>query len=729
MAFRLLNIGSKKAPASAAAMTAAAPKAATPKAMPKPAGGAKATPGPTTVSEGSRRTVPLLGGMRVGRQYTILAALFAAVFLAAAVMVVLDNRAATYGTVYVSTATQMRMLSQRIAKAAQTGLTGNAEAFKQLRSSRDQFVQSLKLLSVGGNASGVTLPPTSDEVRPTLRDLTKEWDKSDQNVTLVLAQEKNLIGLGSAVRSINNNNPALLDLAEQVQALKLQSQAPAREISVAGQLVMLTQRLAKNANAMLGADVIDPEVAFLMGKDTSTFRDLLGALTKGSDALRITATKDPETLEKQYQEFQKAVASILGNLQALVNAKNAGRRVVDDSEGLLNAADKLSAAYEQELALRTINFIILGALILFGIAVVGLIVRVYLADTRRRAEEAERQRSEIERQNKVNQDAILRLMNEMGSLAEGDLTVKTTVTEEITGAIADSVNFTIEELKNVVGRINHAAAQVSIATEAAQKTTTQLLAAAEKQGREIRETSASVLGMARAMNEMSLSATQSADVARQSLAAAQKGTEAVQNSIAGMNEIREQIQETSKRIKRLGESSQEIGEIVELISDITEQTNVLALNAAIQAASAGEAGRGFTVVAEEVQRLAERSAEATKQIGAIVKTIQTDTQDAVSAMEKSTQGVVEGAKLSDAAGQALSEIGDVSRRLAQLIETISATTEQQAKSASTVATNMQDILNITQQTTEGTKKTAVSIGQLAQLAQELKGSVSGFKIA
>jgi twitching motility protein PilJ len=737
MAFRLLNIGNKKNPAPAAAAVAvAAPKQGpAPKAVAKPSASAKVAPGPKTVSEGPKRTLPLLGGMRVGRQYTVLGALFAAVFLAAAVVVVLDNRAATYGTVYVSTSTQMRMLSQRIAKAAQTGLTGNAEAFKQLRASRDQFVQSLKLLTIGGNAGGVTLPPTSDDVRPALRDLAKEWEKSDQNVSLVLNQEKNLVGLGSAVRSINNNNPALLDLAEQIQALKLQSQAPAREISVSGQLVMLTQRLAKNANAMLGADVIDPEVAFLMGKDTSTFRDLLGALTKGSEALRITATKDPETLEKladldkQYQEFQKAVASILGNLQALVNAKNAGRKVVDESEGLLSSADKLSGAYEQELGGRTTNFIFLAALILLGIAVVSLLVRVYLADTRRRAEDAERQRSEIERMNKANQEAILRLMNEMGSLAEGDLTVKTTVTEEITGAIADSVNFTIEELKNVVGRINHAAAQVSIATEAAQKTTTQLLAAAEKQSREIRETSASVLGMARAMSEMSLSATQSADVARQSLAAAQKGTEAVQNSIAGMNEIREHIQDTAKRIKRLGESSQEIGEIVELISDITEQTNVLALNAAIQAASAGEAGRGFTVVAEEVQRLAERSAEATKQIGAIVKTIQTDTQDAVSAMEKSTQGVVEGAKLSDAAGQALSEIGDVSRRLAQLIETISSTTEQQAKSASTVATNMQDILNITQQTTEGTKKTAVSIGQLAQLAQELKGSVSGFKIA
>jgi twitching motility protein PilJ len=740
MAFKLLNIGNKKA-ASAAGKAAPAAKAAP---MPKPAvklppagrAPGKGDPGPITVMQGSRRGVPLISRLRVGQQYAILGGLFVLLFVGAVTVVVIDNRAATYGTVYVSTSTQMRMLTQRIAKAAQTGLTGSGEAFKQLSDSRDQFVTALKLLTKGGQAAGgVSLPATSADVMPVLATLTKEWDKTDKNVQLVLAQNKNLIGLGSAVRTINNNNPTLLDQAEQVQALKLQSQAPAREISLAGQIVMLTQRLAKNANAMLGADVIDPEVAFLMGKDTSTFRDLLNALMKGSETLRIAPAKDPEIieklgeLEKSYQEFQKAVASILGNLQALVNAKQAGRKVVDESEGLLAAADKLSAAYEQELGKRTVNFFILGGLILAALGVVGLLVKVYLDDTRRRAEESERQRAEIEKTNKTNQDAILRLMNEMGSLAEGDLTVKATVTEEITGAIADSVNFTIEELKGLVGRINHAAAQVTVATEAAQKTTNQLLAAAEKQGREIRETSASVLNMAKAMNDMSASANQSANVARQSLAAAQKGTEAVQNSISGMNEIREQIQETSKRIKRLGESSQEIGEIVELISDITEQTNVLALNAAIQAASAGEAGRGFTVVAEEVQRLAERSGEATKQIGAIVKTIQTDTQDAVSAMEKSTQGVVEGAKLSDSAGQALAEITEVSRRLAQLIESISTATQQQAKSASSVATNMQDILNITQQTTEGTKRTAVSIGQLAQLAQELKGSVSGFKIA
>jgi twitching motility protein PilJ len=234
--------------------------------------------------------------------------------------------------------------------------------------------------------------------------------------------------------------------------------------------------------------------------------------------------------------------------------------------------------------------------------------------------------------------------------------------------------------------------------------------------------------MAQSMNEVSRSAIQSAQVARQSLGAAEKGAGAVEDSIKGMNEIRDQIQDTSKRIKRLGESSQEIGEIVELISDITEQTNVLALNAAIQAASAGEAGRGFTVVAEEVQRLAERSGEATKQIAAIVKTIQTDTQDAVLAMERSTRNVVEGAKLSDAAGQALAEISTVSNDLAQLIEQISAQTEKQAAQASRVADTMKSILRVTQQTTAGTKETAVSIGQLAELAVELKGSVSGFKV-
>jgi methyl-accepting chemotaxis protein len=363
------------------------------------------------------------------------------------------------------------------------------------------------------------------------------------------------------------------------------------------------------------------------------------------------------------------------------------------------------------------------------VSILGLTGLVLLArNAIRNAEAREEQVKKTEAENRKNQAAILQLLNEMGNLADGDLTVRAQVTEDITGAIADSMNYTIEELRTLVTGVNSASARVSQRTQVAQQVSERLLEATDRQSQEIEETTAQVLRVAQSINQVSVNAGESAKVAQRSLEAAEKGASAVQNSIKGMTEIREQIQETSKRIKRLGESSQEIGEIVELISGITEQTNVLALNAAIQAASAGEAGRGFSVVAEEVQRLAERSGEATKQIGAIVKTIQTDTHDAVVAMEKSTQGVVEGARLSDGAGQALAEIGQVSKQLAGLIQAISKATQDQATATNTVAKNMREILTITKQTTEGTKETAESVTNLAALAGELKGSVSGFKL-
>lgn len=328
-----------------------------------------------------------------------------------------------------------------------------------------------------------------------------------------------------------------------------------------------------------------------------------------------------------------------------------------------------------------------------------------------------------------NQQAVLKLLDEMGDLADGDLTVTAEVTESITGAIADSINYTIDSLRDLVEEINRATKQVYQATAQAQGTSETLLNAAELQSNQIVETTSAVEQMTQSILQVSKNATEASQVAKQSLDTAAQGTQAVQNTIAGMNEIRTQIQETSKRIKRLGESSQEISEIVDLISDITEQTNILALNAAIQAASAGEAGRGFTVVAEEVQRLAERSSEATKQIGAIVKIIQNDTNSAVVAMEKSTEGVVDGAKLSDAAGQALTQIEVVTHNLADLIASISQATTAQAEVASVVSKNMLQIQNITAQTTDGTKLTAESIGQLTSLAEELSGSVAGFKLS
>jgi len=678
-----------------------------------------------------RGKLPFIGHRPTGKQLQILGALLVVFVITTIAGITVNVRVGQRGTAYNFAASQMRMLSQSIAKAAQLSLQGNTQAFKELKESHDSFAELLDRLTNGGQIADVRVPPSPDIVQPMLQALTLEWEKTDKNTALVLEQEKNLVALGKSVEIINSKNQALLELAEQVAALK---QANVREASAANQLVMLTQRLAKNANALLVADAIDPEVAFLLGKDTNIFRETLTALIGGSEQMRLTPTTDPETkarlneLSASFQDYQQAVSTILGGLQKLVLAKQAGSRIFRDSGKLLQTTTDLSDGYGLELADRFGKTMFVLVFALLTLSILFLMAKVINDDTVTRREQAERQQQDAEAAKNASQEAILRLMNEMGDLADGDLTVRATVTEDVTGAIADSVNYTIEELGVLVKRINDAATRVTVASEAAQKTTDELLVAAEKQSREIQQAGDNVLDMAKSMNQVSNEAMESAQVARQSLEAAQKGSGAVENSIKGMNEIREQIQETSKRIKRLGESSQEIGEIVELISDITEQTNVLALNAAIQAASAGEAGRGFTVVAEEVQRLAERSAEATKQIAAIVKTIQTDTQDAVFAMESSTRGVVEGAKLSDAAGQALQEISSVSTNLAQLIESISGATQQQAEAATRGAQSMEDILKVTEQTTAGTKQTAVSIGQLADLAVELKGSVSGFKV-
>ena len=432
--------------------------------------------------------------------------------------------------------------------------------------------------------------------------------------------------------------------------------------------------------------------------------------------------------ENFYRIYNKDFASSikLGAIAAskpladLANAFEVNKQTVDALNVEVQRENKKTADSS-----TTLVNVILITLALLGLLITALIA--YFGS--RQVKTIESAVMMLENDGQQNQMAVLNLLDEMGDLADGDLTVRAEVKENITGAIADSINYTIDSLRDLVTGINRASEQVNTATGQAQATSVGLLTATEKQARQIAETTEAVGNMTRSILQVSSNASQASQVAQRSLQAATQGSAAVQNTIAGMNGIREQIQETSKRIKRLGESSQEIGEIVELISDITEQTNILALNAAIQAASAGEAGRGFTVVAEEVQRLAERSSEATKQIGAIVKTIQTDTNSAVAAMEKSTEGVVEGARLSDAAGKALTEIETVTNSLARLIQSISSATEAQTDVASTVTKNMQQIQEITSLTTEGTKQTAESVGQLTQLAEELRDSVAGFKLA
>jgi twitching motility protein PilJ len=451
----------------------------------------------------------------------------------------------------------------------------------------------------------------------------------------------------------------------------------------------------------------DPAATMLLLARQSSMRDTIGSNAEIVHELMGAADTDPGRISRVLAASDALSSRSSDVFQELGTLSNAFAQAADITGTLLRLIAGCAAA---------------------ALIVLVIVTKVYQNETNARQASIDRQRRLSEDERNHTQAAILRLMNEMGDLADGDLTIRTTVSEDITGAIADSVNYTIEELAALVSRINDAAGRVTTATQTAQHTSAELLGETERQSYQIEDAGTTVQNMAQQMITASERALHTAQVARRSLESARKGADAVENTIHGMNAIRDKIQETSKRIKRLGESSQEIGEIVELISDITEQTNVLALNAAIQAASAGDAGRGFTVVAEEVQRLAERSAEATKQIAAIVKTIQTDTQDAVGAMENATRDVVEGARLSDAAGQALAEMGQVSMDAAQLIEQISTDTQEQAAEATRVAESMKGILAITEQTTRGTKQTAESVGQLADLAIELKGSVSGFKV-
>ncbi len=690
--------------------------------------------------EGGLVSVPLLGRKTPAQHQRILVTLLLLGLSVLGVSTYYSLDSTSKVSQQVAVTGQALMQSQRLAKSISQALIGSAGAFPEVSNS-----SSVMTTVLGGLKSGdasMAISSLGAKYGEQVTKLEPMIASAASSAKEVLDQQNILTEVGDALRSINRQSSDLLELAETVSSLKLQKNAPASEISASGQLVMLTQRIGKSANEFLTLEGVSPEAVFLLGKDLNTFKEIADGLLSGSEELRLTATSDPqlreqlEALLKLYEETRVQAGKILGNLQGLIAAREAQVRIIEQSEPLRLGLQDLQSSLSSNAGLSAGQLAAIIGSALFSLLCGGGLAYVQLQDSRQRTSlaevekaTAESQEQDAKRVNDANQAAILRLMNELQNVAEGDLTQEATVTEDITGAIADSVNYTVEELRSLVGNVQATATRVAQTTLQVENTSTQLLAASNEQLREIRETGQSVVEMAQRINQVSGQAQESATVARQSLQAAETGLQAVQNAIGGMNSIRDQIQETSKRIKRLGESSQEIGEITELISDITEQTNVLALNAAIQAASAGEAGRGFSVVAEEVQRLAERSADATRQIAALVKTIQTDTQDAVAAMERSTQGVVAGAKLSDNAGTALSEIDTVSRRLADLIQQISNAASQEANSANVVAGSIQHIFATTEQTGEGTRSTAVQVRELSAMAEELRQSVSRFKIA
>ena len=635
---------------------------------------------------------------------------------------------------------QALMQAQRVAKSGTQALLGVPHAFIELKNSVQVFASNARGLAQGDAA--LNLVPVKESYQADVQAMLKQAETTEKNAKAVLKQEDVLIKVAQALRNVNQQSSALLDLSETVGSLLMQDKIIREEIEAITQMGMLTQRIGKSANEFQSIEGVNPEAVFLLGKDLNTFQEIVKGLLTGNEELGLPGTANPQarqqltTLLAQYEATRADAETILSNLQGLVSAREAQSAVVGDSEPLREKLEALQQRLSADAGVGLVQLAVLGGLALIVLLSGIGIARVALLDSRQRQQQAEQQQrearlqeQEAKRINDANQAAILRLMNELQNLADGDLTQEATVTEDITGAIADSVNYTVEELRLLVGSVQKTASQVVDTTTQVDNTSAQLLAISTEQLREIRATGQAILDMAQRITEVSAQAQSSAEVANQSLLSAEQGQKAVQDTIGGMNAIRDQMQETSKRIKRLGESSQEIGEITELISDITEQTNVLALNAAIQAASAGEAGRGFSVVAEEVQRLAERSGEATRQIATLVRTIQTDTQDTVAAMERATLGVVEGARLSDSAGAALAEIHSVSRRLAQLIDEISKTTQHEASLANEVADDIQHIFVVTEQTGEGTRSTAEQVRELARMAQELRQSVTRFRIA
>ena len=636
-----------------------------------------------------------------------------------------------YDKQYITTLGEERVLSQQLTKYAGQATQATPEMFVQLKKIYKEFEHNFKLLKEG-DPDG--MPPTPIEVLGALKNVEVEWNKFDKDINAILSHENTVHEMRATVEAINDRGAQLLALSDEVATLMAQRGSDSGQVYIASRQLMLSQRIVNNVNRVLEGGEGSVTAADRFGRDAALFGRVIKGMLDGNRGLGIDKVTNPDIrakldeVNKLFEEIGKQVSAILERSPEMFQVSEAVQDVLTRSDKLLASISNLETAYQGYISSRKVNS---GMGFLFGL--VALLLLFYLGYTLRkegsvRLVEAEAQRRESEETNRRNQQAIMRLLDEMGDLADGDLTVSATVTEDITGAIADSMNYAIEALRSLVTAINETAGQVSMAAQQTQATAIHLAEASDHQAQQIASASAAVNEMAISIEGVSRNADQLAEEAQRSVSIATKGTQAVQKTIEGMDTIRDQIQETAKRIKRLGESSQEIGDIVELINDIAEQTNILALNAAIQAAMAGEAGRGFAVVADEVQRLAERSADATKQIEALVKTIQADTNEAVLSMEESTSGVVNGARLAEDAGTALGEIENVATNLADLVQSISDATRQQAAAAANVSDTMNVIQEITTQTSAGTTATAASIGNLAELANDLKKSVSGFKL-
>ena len=609
---------------------------------------------------------------------------------------------------------ELRLLSQTISRqATEATASGTSESIKKLIASQKSFEENLE-----------TVKDTHASTQA-LKSVETQWNKVSDSINLISSQQKIINTLYDTNIAIGETIPGIQAEYNLMVDQMARQDMPSNQVVIAKNQVFIAERILRSISSVLTGSESSRESADDFSADTETFGSYLNAQLNGSAELGVERITDPalreslEGIKAEYDDVLKsAAATILKNSTQIVKVRQASASIFAQSDELLANLNKLSGGSSLAIAIPAL-FLLL--------CLVGFLICVFRLLTLRGHSDKQRV-TRLQEEYDRNQNAILRLLDEIADLADGDLRSYATVSEDFTGAIADSINFAIDQLRDLVSRITETSQEVAQYTATTQSITNQLAEASEHQAQEIAGASAAINEMALSIDQVSANADESAVVAERSVQIAANGADVVHRSIEGMDTIREQIQETSKRIKRLGESSQEIGNIVALINDIADQTNILALNAAIQASMAGEAGRGFAVVADEVQRLAERSASATKQIEGLVKTIQTDTNEAVISMEQTTSEVVRGANLSKDAGVALDEIQTVSNNLAKLIANISDAAKLQSASAGHIATTMNVVQEITSQTTSATFDTARSVSELANMADALRESVSDFKL-
>jgi len=632
-------------------------------------------------------------------------------------------------TTQVELTARMQEHNLRLPIIIQQVFAGRESAFEQLKHSSEIIDRTITMLSQGGHFRQHTVPPLTEKSHhDALQIIINNWQIEEKKIQFIFDSRQIFINLGQAINSISMTSNQINKHIEDLFAHMQQIESTPNQLSVISTMRTLTQNVFRSINVILPSKLPVTEIQNQLTHDRKQFAAIVNALNEGHDVLQLSAIDDNAAQEKLskikllFATIDENIQTVLIEIAAIMPAKAAANQLIKNNEIMHNSITVLDESLMQHDEETTA----LLRMVLFALLTCTVISIGWFIYTSRQSRFIQPS-THVDELDKT-QKAMLRLLDDMKKMADGDLTVRTEVTEDITGAIADAVNYTIEELHTLVEQVNQASINVVEASGQAQQISAQLLEAAQQQSQKIKQTTIAVVGMADAIGKVSDTAEESTQVAEQSLATAEKGGTAVRQAIAGMDEIRTHIQDTAKRIKRLGESSQEISEIVALVSDITEQTNVLALNAALQASAAGEAGRGFNLIAQEVQRLAERSAEASKQISRLIKMIQNDTYDAIAAMERSTLGVTQGTQRSYAAGKALEEIEAVSKLLAQHVTNIYDTTHAQTQAANTVIENMEEILLITRQTTEGSQETTAAIRKITGYASELKSSVSNFKV-